>query len=219
MKQIIAINKVKGWTSHDVIGKLRRITGIRKIGHAGTLDPLASGVLIVAIGRESTREISNYTKQEKEYLATIKFGQTSSTDDEEGDKEIIDITTKPTKIAIQKALKKFTGKIKQIPPIYSAIKINGKPACRRVRKGQEVVLEPREVEIKKIEIVSYKYPILKLKVICSSGVYIRSLARDLGEELKVGGYLADLIRTRIGNFTIDQSQTVEEFSKNYSPLV
>jgi len=219
MKQIIAINKVKGWTSHDVIGKLRRITGIRKIGHAGTLDPLASGVLIVAIGRESTREISNYTKQEKEYLATIKFGQTSSTDDEEGDKEIIDITTKPTKIVIQKALKKFIGKIKQTPPIYSAIKINGKPACRRVRKGQEVVLEPREVEIKKIEIVSYKYPILKLKVICSSGVYIRSLARDLGEELKVGGYLADLIRTRIGNFTIDQSQTVEEFSKNYSPLV
>lgn len=219
MKQIIAINKVKGWTSHDVIGKLRRITGIRKIGHAGTLDPLASGVLIVAISRESTRELSNYTKQEKEYLATIKFGQTSSTDDEEGDKETVEVVVKPIKDNIEKALKKFTGKIKQIPPIYSAIKINGKPACRRVRKGQEVVLEPREVEIKKIEIVSYKYPILKLKVICSSGVYIRSLARDLGEELKVGGYLADLIRTRIGNFTIDQSQTVEEFSKNYSPLV
>ena len=219
MKQIIAINKVKGWTSHDVIGKLRRITGIRKIGHAGTLDPLASGVLIVAIGRESTREISNYTKQEKEYLATIKFGQVSSTDDEEGDKETINVVEKPTENIVQQTLKKFTGRIKQIPPIYSAIKINGKPACRRVRKGQEVVLEPREVEIKKIEIVSYKYPILKLKVICSSGVYIRSLARDLGKELKVGGYLADLIRTRIGNFTIDQSQTVEEFSKNYSPLV
>lgn len=203
--KILAIYKPKGPTSYDVIAALKKQTGIRKIGHAGTLDPLAKGVLVVAIGREATKKLNELVKKEKEYLATIKFGQISETDDEEGAKTNIKIKNIPDLEKIQQALFGFIGQIKQTPPKYSALKVAGKPLYKYARRGQEVEIKSRLVLIKSIRIAEYKWPYLKLKVITGSGAYIRALARDLGEKLKVGGYLADLERTRVGNFTKEKA--------------
>lgn len=215
IKQILAINKPCGPTSHDIINALRRITGVKKIGHAGTLDPLAQGVLVVAIGRENTKKISQIVKSEKEYLANIKFGEYSSTDDNEGEKTKVNWLNQPTKSHIVKVLDKFVGEIMQQPPAYSAIKIKGQCAYALARKGQEIKLKPRKVYIKKIELLGYKWPELKLKVICGPGVYIRSLVRDIGANLEVGAYLLALQRTRVGNFNLDQALTVEEFAHDF----
>ncbi len=212
MNGIFGIHKPVGPTSHDIIDQLRRKTGIRKIGHAGTLDPLASGVLVVAIGKEFTRQIDSIVKTEKEYIAKVKFGYNSTTDDEQGNKEEVEISVEPTKEDIEQVLPKFIGEIKQMPPIYSSVKVSGKPAHRRVRKGEDVKLGERDVLIKDIEIIEYKWPYLEIKVVTGPGVYIRSLARDIGKELKVGGYLAGLIRTRVGEYSIDNAVTVEEFN-------
>ena len=213
MQIIYPIHKPKGPTSHDIVQQLRKITGIKKIGHAGTLDPLASGVLVIGITREGTKKMNDLVKSDKEYIATIKFGSTSTTDDEEGEKTNVykSDQTKPRLVDIENILPDFTGQIKQIPPIYSAIKIKGKSAYKYARGGEEIKLEPRTVEIKEIEILDYSWPILKLRVATGSGVYIRSLARDIGEKLGVGGYLSELVRTKVGNFTLDQSLTLEEF--------
>jgi len=217
MEGIFAVNKPVGITSHDVIYKLRRQTGIKRIGHAGTLDPLASGVLVVAVGREYTKQLNSIVKSEKEYMAEIFLGQTSTTDDMEGvlrqaqdKKETLNDKIKPSKQEIEKVIKQFIGKIKQVPPQYSAIKIKGKPAYKSARQGGTLVLEARDVEIKDIEILDYKYPVVKLKITCGKGVYIRSLARDLGEKLKTGGYLKSLIRTRVGEFKIENAVKLED---------
>ncbi|XOU94616.1 MAG: tRNA pseudouridine(55) synthase TruB [Candidatus Kerfeldbacteria bacterium] len=212
MNGIFGINKKVGPTSHDIIDQLRRKTGIKKIGHAGTLDPLASGVLVVAIGKEFTRQIDTIVKTEKEYIAKVKFGFNSTTDDEEGEKEEIKISNEPTKEDIEKVLPKFIGEIKQMPPVYSSVKVSGKPAHRRVRKGEDVKLGTRDVFIKNIEILDYQWPYLEIKIVTGPGVYIRSLARDIGSELKVGGYLSGLIRTRVGDYNIDDAVTVEKFN-------
>lgn len=217
MQHIYGIYKPKGPTSHDIINRIRRITSIRKVGHAGTLDPLASGILVIAIGREGTRELGNIVKHEKEYIATIKLGETSTTDDEEGEKirgyadnaNCADIN----KEKIEKILPEFIGEIKQIPPVYSAIKIQGKPAYKRTRAGEKVQMQERNVIIESIDILDYSWPILKIKVVCGSGTYIRSLARDIGKQLGVGGYLADLERTRVGEFTKEKSLTLEQLEK------
>lgn len=213
MKNIYAFYKPKGPTSHDIINQLRRITGVKRIGHAGTLDPLASGVLVVGITREGTRELSKYIGCDKEYIATIRFGETSETDDAEGKKQLTDNNKQITKIQIKNILKQFIGKIKQVPPVYSSVKVQGKPAHRRVRAGQKIILGARDVEIYSIKILSYKYPYLKIKVVCSSGTYIRSLARDIGQKLKVGAYLSDLERTRVGDFKIENCCDVDNFQK------
>lgn len=197
---IAAVYKPKGPTSFDIISRLRKITGIKKIGHAGTLDPLASGVLVVGIGREATRKLSEVVESEKEYLATIKFGAKSTTDDEAGEKNNVKVTKKLTRDDIEKALKKFHGKIMQLPPNFSAIKIKGKRAYKLARRGEIPKLKKRPVEVKSIKIIKYKWPLLKIKIICGKGFYVRSLARDLGDKLKVGGYLAELERTRVGQF-------------------
>lgn len=205
MEGIFAVNKPIGMTSHDVVNIVRKKTGIKRVGHGGTLDPLASGVLVIAVGRENTKKLNEYVKGEKEYIAEIKLGQTSTTDDEEGDKKTVNVKTPPLQDKIETTSKLFVGKIMQTPPIYSAVKLAGKPAHRRVRKGETVKLEPREVIIHAIEVLSYKYPILKLKVTTGPGVYIRALARDIGEKLKTGGYLKSLTRTRVNNFTIEKA--------------
>lgn len=206
MQDIFAVYKPKGPTSHDMIDRLRRETGEKRIGHAGTLDPLASGVLVVGIGREATRKLAFEVKKEKEYLAEIKFGETSVTDDEEGEKTIwpkpINI---PDKNLIEETLRLFVGVIKQMPPVYSALKIKGTSAYKLARQGKEVKLAERQVEIKQIELLDYTWPFLKIKVICGPGVYIRSLARDIGAKLGVGGYLSALERTRVGDFKIDET--------------
>ncbi len=213
---IFSINKPVGPTSHDIIDQLRRKTGVKKIGHAGTLDPLASGVLVVAIGREFTKQLDKLVQKEKEYVAKIKFGYNSTTDDEQGEKEEIKILVKPDEKDIQLSVQKFIGDIKQMPPIYSSIKVGGRPAHRRVRKGEDVILGERDVTIKEIEILGYNWPILEVRVVCGPGVYIRSLARDIGSELGVGGYLAGLIRTRVGEYTIEEAVSVEDFKLDHA---
>lgn len=207
-KGIFAIYKPKGLTSNDVLNQLRRRTGIKKVGHAGTLDPLASGVLVVGVGREATKQLGTIVKKEKEYLAKIRLGMTSTTDDEEGEKTEIEVVKVLTLEEIQKVVAKFEGGILQTPPIYSAVKISGQEAYKLARKGQIPKLEPRQVEIKKIDILKYQWPFLSLRVVTGPGVYIRSLARDIGKELKTGAYLAELERTRVGNFTKENTVTV-----------
>ena len=205
MKGIFAVYKPKGPTSHDIIDKLRKKTGVKKIGHAGTLDPLASGVLVVGVGREATKQLGNIVKKEKEYLAKIRLGMTSTTDDEEGEKVVVVALSNAKRLLkvpeVEKAVLTFRGEILQTPPIYSAVKVKGKEAYKLARKGQTPKLKPRKVLIKEIEILNYKWPYLKLRVVTGPGVYIRALARDIGKTLKTGGYLAELERTRVGDFT------------------
>lgn len=204
---IYPIYKPKGPTSHDIIAQLRKITGIKRIGHAGTLDPLASGVLVVAIGREYTKQLSEYVGLDKEYIATIRLGETSETDDAEGVADIIDeiMNPKVEQQDIERILPEFIGEIEQVPPKYSALKIKGKPAYKRVRQGEKVEMKPRKVSIYDIEMLAYQWPMVKIRVHCGSGVYIRSLARDIGERLGIGAYLADLQRTRVGTYDIRKS--------------
>lgn len=208
-KGIYNIYKPKGPTSYDIIRRIKGLTTEKRIGHGGTLDPLASGVLIVAIGREFTRELDKVVKGEKEYIATIKLGQTSTTQDEEGEKANFKIDKIPETSEIEKVLKNFIGEITQTPPIYSALKINGQPAYKLARAGKDVEIKSRTITIRDIELLEYKWPILKINVACSAGTYIRTLANDIGAALKTGGYLADLIRSRIADFKIEDSIHLE----------
>jgi tRNA pseudouridine55 synthase len=210
---IYPIYKSKGPTSHDIIDKLRRVCGIKKIGHAGTLDPLASGVLVVGIGREATKKLGGIVKKEKEYIADIKLGEASTTFDAEGIKIKIKLKKKPTLFEVEKTAREFIGKIEQTPPQYSAIKIHGRPAYKYARAGKLVKIRPRRVEIRKLIVLKYKWPILKIKIACGPGVYIRTLANDLGEKLGVGGYLYFLERTKVGDFKKEDSITIEKFKK------
>lgn len=206
MDKIFAVNKPVGITSHDVVDIVRKATGVKRVGHGGTLDPLASGVLVIAVGRENTKRLDEFVKGEKEYIATIFLGANSTTDDEEGEKQNVNVKNIPDIEKISETSKLFIGNIMQTPPIYSSVKISGKPSHRRVRHGEEVKLEPRAVTIKNIEVLEYDYPILKLNVTTGPGVYIRSLARDLGKMLKTGGYLKGLIRTRVNTFTLSEAK-------------
>lgn len=217
MNNIFAIYKPKGPTSNGVLEKLRWISGIKKIGHAGTLDPLAKGVLVVGIGN-GTKLLSSIVNKEKEYLAKIKFGATSSTDDEEGAKTKIKVIKKPDLKEVKKIVYNFKGAIMQKPPIYSAIKISGKEAYKLARKGKIPELPLRRVEIKSIEIIQYRWPYLWIKIITGSGFYVRSLARDIGKELSVGGYLFSLERTRVGDFKKNKALTINKFKKIYGKI-
>ncbi len=220
VSNIFAVYKPVEMTSHDVVNAVRRKTGVKRVGHGGTLDPLAEGVLVIAVGRENTKKLDQYVKGEKEYLATLKLGFVSETDDAEGPIHVYKSKLQdsshssniniPNIRTIRVCIKKFTGQISQTPPLYSAIKVRGKPSHRRIRKGEKFELESRMVEIKSIKVISYEYPILELKIECGSGVYIRSLARDLGRELDTGAYLTKLIRTKVGEFSIDDVVVLEK---------
>jgi len=218
----ILINKPSGPTSHDIVNQLRKITGIKKIGHAGTLDPFASGVLLCAIGRSATREISRFVKLDKEYVATIKLGTVSDTYDRTGqitrtqeqENKITTAKAGQAREKIKKSIKKFTGEILQIPPMYSAKKIGGQKLYELARQGKEIDRPPSEITIYKLKILKYKYPDLKIRVRCSSGTYIRSLAHDLGQVLGCGAYLEELERTAIGKFRLKRCQKLEKLNKN-----
>jgi tRNA pseudouridine55 synthase len=218
MDKIFGIIKPIGITSHDVVAIIRNLTKIKRVGHAGTLDPLASGVLVVGIGRNATKQLNTAVEAEKEYVAEIKLGENSSTDDEEGEKAKINFLNKPTKKDIEKIVNKFVGKIKQVPPVYSAVKIKGKEAYKRVRKGEQIIMEPRIVEIKKIDIIKYQWPYLLICVVTGKGVYIRSLARDIGKILDTGAYLSQLERTRIGKFTKEKAILLHEFALQHGGI-
>jgi len=212
---IYPVYKPKGPTSYDVLREIKKIIGDRKIGHAGTLDPLATGVLVVGIGRESTKKLGEVVQKEKEYIAKIKLGAMSSTDDEEGEKTEGKIIQEPLREEIENILKKFEGKIMQVPPIFSAIKVKGKEAYKLARQGETPELKAREIEIKNIKIIDYLWPFLELDVVTGPGVYIRSLARDIGAGLGCGGYLAGLERIRVGQFKKDTAVTLKEFAETW----
>lgn len=209
---ILNINKPAGMTSHDVVDEIRSITGVRRVGHGGTLDPFATGVLIIGVSREFTKKLDKILKNtDKEYEATLVLGKTSTTGDPEGE-----ITTSGkidnniTENKIKETLKKFEGEIEQIPPIYSAIKIDGTRAYKRARRGEEISLKKRTVNIMEIELMSTNLPEIKIRTVVSSGTYIRSLAQDIGITLGVGAYLEELTRTRVGKFTLENSKTLEK---------
>ncbi len=212
---IYAFYKPKGISSYDVIRIIKKnfILQDKKIGHAGTLDPLASGVLIILIGKEFTKKFEDFKNLEKEYIAEIYLGKTSNTYDEAGEKNKIKINKKPTIDEIKNILKEFKGEILQTPPIFSAKKIRGKPAYLYARKNMEIEIKPQKVEIKNIKILKYSWPILKIKTVVSSGTYIRSIAHNIGQKLKTGAYLKNLIRTRIGSFSIKNCIKIDKFLK------
>lgn len=223
---VVAIHKPVGMSSHDVVNRVRRITGERRVGHAGTLDPLASGVLIILIGRAATKRQAEFMLGEKVYEAEITFGHTSATDDAQGpltSTASIEQLTALTEHAIATTLPQFTGVITQTPPAFSAIKIAGKTAYARAREGSltQDMLAPRTVEVLNITLTSFvpgtstAAPRACIAVHCHKGVYIRSLARDIGAALGVGAYMSALCRTRVGPFSLDKALTLEQFSADW----
>jgi len=208
-KGIYGFWKPRGPSSFDVIREIKRYSEDKCIGHAGTLDPLAEGVLVVAIGKEFTKKISEEVKKEKEYIAYIKLGVESSTDDEEGEKKVFEVKKEPTQEDVEGVIQNFIGTIMQIPPIWSAVKVDGKESYKRAEKGEEILLRARPVQIDEIEVISYQFPDLLIRVATGPGVYIRSLARDIGKTLKTHGYLAGLIRTKVGGFTKENSIKID----------
>lgn len=185
-----------------MIRQIRNIINEKRVGHAGTLDPLAAGVLVVAVGREYTKKIDQIQAKKKTYLADIILGYKSTTDDDEGEKTAVNISKKPTKKEIEKCLSSFVGTISQRPPQYSAKKIGGVRSYKLLREGKTAKLKPCLVTIYSIVIIKYKYPDLRLQIICSGGTYIRSLSRDIGDILQTGAYLKNLTRTAIGSYKL-----------------
>ena len=204
------IDKPLDWTSFDVVRKIRNVIRIKKVGHAGTLDPLATGLLIVCTGK-FTKKINEYMGMEKEYTGSFTLGAITPTYDLESEPvEIRDISG-ITETQIHNATAFFTGEIQQVPPIHSAIKQAGKPVYLAARKGIDVQLEPRKVTIKSFTIEKVELPIVYFRVVCTTGTYIRSLAHDFGKQLGCGGYLSSLRRTRIGEFLAAEADTMESF--------
>lgn len=209
--RVLLINKPLRWTSFDVVNKLRYKLKIKKIGHAGTLDPLATGLLIICTGK-MTKRIEEFMGFEKEYTGKFVLGQTTPSFDLETEvSEPIDISHLTPEMILN-ATKPLTGNIEQLPPAHSAIRIGGKRAYEFARKGQEVELKTREVEVREFEITSIQLPIVNFRISCSKGTYIRSIARDFGENLGVGAYLSELCRTRIGDYWLENAQTIDEVS-------
>lgn len=216
MNGILLIDKPTGWTSFDVVAKVRGIvrqqTGIKrpKVGHAGTLDPLANGLLVILVGSYCKRA-QEYSKLDKQYRVELTLGVTSATDDGEGEK--LQVSDKvPSRDEIEQVISGFTGLIAQVPPIYSAIKVEGKRAYKLARAGEQPKLEPRSVTIHSIDNVDYEYPILKFDTLVSSGTYIRSLARDIGETLGTGAYMSQLRRVSIGQYDVKDAHHISQLS-------
>ena len=208
--RVILIDKPLEWTSFDVVRKIRNTIKIKKVGHAGTLDPLATGLLIVCTGK-FTKKINEYMAQEKEYTGTFTLGAVTPTFDLESEPESFRSWEGITDEKIKETSKKFTGEIMQVPPVHSAIKQKGKPVYLLARKGVDVTMEPRKIVIHEFEITNIDLPVVSFKVVCTTGTYIRSLANDFGAALGCGAYLSGLCRTRIGPFTLAQAAGVDEF--------
>jgi tRNA pseudouridine55 synthase len=209
--QVLLIDKPFRWTSFDVIGRTRKLINVRKVGHAGTLDPLATGLLIVCTGK-FTKRINEFMAQEKEYTGTFTLGATTPTYDLESEPENFQPVDAITPEQIRAATIPFTGAIQQIPPAHSAIKVDGKRVYELARQGKEVKLEPRNVTIKEFEITAIEMPVVHFRVVCSTGTYIRSLAFDFGHALGCGAYLSKLCRTRIGEFLLQDALTMDAFA-------
>jgi tRNA pseudouridine55 synthase len=216
---LLLVDKPKTWTSFDVVNYVRKIVAQEegkkpkncKVGHTGTLDPLATGLLILLVGKEYTRRAGELSKLDKTYEVTMKLGQTSTTADEEGEKTTVSATV-PTEKAILEALEGLQGQIMQVPPMYSAMKINGQRAYKLARKGEIIELAARPVTIYESRLMDYEYPLVKFTSRVGSGTYIRSLVEDLGKVLETGAYMADLRRTRIADYDVEDAALPEGLS-------
>lgn len=215
--RVLLINKPLEWTSFDAVRKIRNLIRIKKVGHAGTLDPLATGLLIICTGK-FTKKINEYMAQEKEYTGTFILGAVTPTYDLESEPVNFRPVNDIAEELIKQTTSQFTGEIMQVPPAHSAIKVDGKRVYELARKGQEVKLEPRRITIKEFEIVKIEMPVVYFRVVCSTGTYIRSLANDFGASLGCGAYLGSLCRTRIGTFTINEAMTITDFEKEIKAL-
>ncbi len=217
--EVLLFDKYLDWTSFDLVSRVRntlfKVTGIKKlkVGHAGTLDPLATGLLILCTGK-ATKQIETYQAEEKEYIASIKLGATTPSFDLETEEDSQSNCSYVTEELLKTALKKFVGEIDQIPPVFSAVKVKGKRAFNYARKGEPLELKSRKIVIKDITLNTFQLPTLEIKVVCSKGTYIRSLARDIGDELKCGAYLTGLKRTRIGDYKVENAMTIDYFLQN-----
>jgi len=217
MQGILLVDKPSGWTSFDVVNYVRKMVAQQegkkpkncKVGHTGTLDPLATGLLVLLVGKEYTRKATELSKQDKTYEVTMKLGETSTTGDEEGEKIAVS-TLAPPETAVLEALESLQGHIMQVPPKYSAMKINGVRAYKLAREGKEVELEARPATIYSNEFTSYTYPYVTFTSRVSSGTYIRSLVEDLGKLLSTGAYMSDLRRTTVGQFKLDDAAQVAD---------
>jgi tRNA pseudouridine55 synthase len=219
---LLVVDKPAEWTSHDVVGRVRKLAGTRKVGHAGTLDPMATGVLVLGLGR-ATRLLGYLALKDKAYSATVRLGQQTVTDDAEGD---LEAETSAAAVTIEEAvtgLSSMVGDIEQVPSKVSAVKVDGERAYKRVREGESVDLAPRPVHVDSIVVHAHTRPTpnlldLDVDVVCSSGTYVRAIARDLGTTLGVGGHLTRLRRTRVGSFSIDQARMLDELTDGVEVL-
>lgn len=213
--EILCLDKPVGWTSFDAVKRLRgalvRRLGLKKfkVGHAGTLDPLASGVLIVCTGK-ATKRIDELQAGRKEYIATLRLGATTPSFDLETEIDATYATEHITEELVRATLPRFVGSIMQVPPVYSAVKVDGKRAYKFARTGTEVELKAKPLQIDEIELLEYSMPLLTLRIVCSKGTYIRALARDIGQALESGAHLTALQRTRVGDHSLSQSMSVDE---------
>ena len=212
----LLINKPATWTSHDVVGYMRRVTHIKRIGHAGTLDPFATGLLIVAIGRENTKRLDELFKGlDKTYIATLRLGATSDTFDKTGVITPLDgVIPLLDKEMLGEVVQSFIGPQDQLPPMYSAKKVDGKKLYKLARKGIEVERKPHHVMIHSIELLDYTFPEVKIQVRCSTGTYIRTLVHDIGKNLGVGAYCEELERTHIGDYSLENATPIKDFSRD-----
>lgn len=216
MQGLLLVDKPSGWTSFDVVNYIRRIIANAegrksknvKVGHTGTLDPLATGLLVILVGKDYTRRAVEWNKLDKTYEVTMKLGETSTTGDGEGERTAVS-DERPSLEVVEAALAAFTGDLMQTPPIYSAMKVGGVRAYKLAREGREVVMEPRPARIDSNQLTSYEYPLVAFTSHVSSGTYIRSLVEDVGRSLETGAYMSDLRRTRIGGFDLRDASEVE----------
>ncbi len=213
---ILVVDKPIGLSSHDVVNHVRRLSGVRRIGHAGTLDPLATGVLLLCMGR-AARLIEYLVGQDKTYETAVRLGQSTTTYDAEGELVAERPFAHLTRPEVETALEQFRGPIQQVPPLYSAIKQDGQPLYKRARQGQTVTVAARDVTVYALDLVDWQPPLLYLRLVCSSGFYVRALAHDLGEALGSGGYVAALRRTAVGPFTVHQATPLADITADSLP--
>lgn len=222
---LVVVDKGAGWTSHDVVARLRRLAGTRKVGHAGTLDPMATGVLVCGINR-ATRLLTYLVGTDKTYTATVRLGVATLTEDAQGDVTARHDAAGVTRTALRSAVADLTGDLQQVPSSVSAIKVDGRRSYARVRSGEQVVLDARPVHVTRFEVLGTRAGSdagsavldVDVEVTCSSGTYVRALARDLGSALGVGGHLTALRRTRVGPFTLDTASTLEQLERELTVL-
>ena len=231
---VFAIYKEEGMTSHDVVDAVRRLTGHQRVGHAGTLDPCAKGVLVIGVGRAATKQLRLIVGTEKEYLTRVKLGWRSTTEDREGKIEQVFWPTDdggqttedgerkaapssgpvPSEEQVRQALTRFQGTTDQRPPVFSAIKVRGRAAYKLARKGRDFELPSRKVEVKEIELLGYAWPCVDVRLVTGPGFYVRSFARDLGELLGTGGYMEGLERIRVGTYTKEHAAHLSDLAKS-----